>query len=421
MPIPHRWYTSGTANGIKALQLLQPGYTQDQMFSNPFLSQLKRFSVLRFMDWGRTTGSPVTSWAGRALLTDAQWTLDKGVPLEAIFELGNTLSMDVWVCIPHAAGDEYATSLGQLIKSHPLKAGLSVFIEYSNEVWNWQFPQAQYNLQQAKVEVAGNPESPLNYDNTSNVYYWGYRRVALRLYQLSNAIRKVVGADVALRPVLAGQVGGVQIQLGLDMIAAVFGPPSSFLSAIAIAPYFSLGPDRGKPGLTEAQVLADLKNQSMAQVPEHSGPSALREAATLAAWYGLELRGYEGGPDTFGPDNIPAKKAANLDAAFEPIAASYLNNWLALGAGPLNWFTAGAGSYGSQYGDWPLTDCMRNQDTPKIRAIDRVLAMGTVPVTVGHPVTKGSVVNATETVPRQLPGHGCAFGPVLCGFDSGEY
>ena len=34
-----------------------------------------------------------------------------------------------------------------------LNSGLNVYLEYSNEVWNWQFQQANWNLAEAQKEV----------------------------------------------------------------------------------------------------------------------------------------------------------------------------------------------------------------------------------------------------------------------------
>ena len=45
-----------------------------QPFNEVFLSRLAPFSTLRFMDWGKTNGSPVVEWADRAQLSDVNYT-----------------------------------------------------------------------------------------------------------------------------------------------------------------------------------------------------------------------------------------------------------------------------------------------------------------------------------------------------------
>ena len=53
---------------------------------------------------------------------------------------------------------------------------LFIYFEYANEVWNWQFEVATYNLHtaNASVLVHGDPNR-LNYDNCSNTGYWAWR------------------------------------------------------------------------------------------------------------------------------------------------------------------------------------------------------------------------------------------------------
>jgi hypothetical protein len=66
----------------------------------------------------------------------------------------------------------------------------------------------------------------------------------------------------------------------------------------------------------------------------------------------VEMLAYEGGPDTFGPNSIQAKKAATLDPKMTPIVAKFLNDWYAAGGGLFNWFTFISTGYDSQYGTW---------------------------------------------------------------------
>jgi len=86
----------------------------------------------------------------------------------------------------------------------------------------------------------------------------------------------------------------------------------------------------------------------------------------LATWYGLEMRGYEGGPDTFGPNGVLAKSTATYDPRMTDLVIKYLDLWVSYGFGPLNWFSAGASSYNTQYGTWALTEDMNNFKVPKI-------------------------------------------------------
>ena len=63
-----------------------------------------------------------------------------------MIELANQTHKDVWICVPHAADEAYVAQMAALFKNG-LDPELTVYLEYSNEVWNWIFGQAQYNDQ----------------------------------------------------------------------------------------------------------------------------------------------------------------------------------------------------------------------------------------------------------------------------------
>jgi len=119
------------------------------------------------------------------------------------------------------------------------------------------------------------------------------------------------------------------------------------------------------------------------------------------AWYGLEMRGYEGGPDTFGPNGIKAKASATMDPRMKTLVISYLTYWYSYGFGPINWFVAGADNYDSQYGTWALTTDMKNLNVPKIEGIDAVRTSPPPPLAVGFLLP--AVVNATMFVGHPVP------------------
>ena len=74
-----------------------------------------------------------------------------GVAVEILIQLANLTQTDPWFCMPHRATPEYVTNFAQLVKAK-LDPKLKVYVEYSNEVWNWQFQQAGWMLQS---KVAG--------------------------------------------------------------------------------------------------------------------------------------------------------------------------------------------------------------------------------------------------------------------------
>ncbi|MFN0201691.1 MAG: PKD domain-containing protein, partial [Bacteroidia bacterium] len=114
------------------------------LFNQTFLSRLSPFKALRFMDWGHTNGSPHVSWANRAKPTMRTYGTVRGVPYEMMIALGNQTQKDIWVCVPHLADSNYIAEMAKLFRDN-LDPKLTIYLEYSNEVWNWIFSQAIYN------------------------------------------------------------------------------------------------------------------------------------------------------------------------------------------------------------------------------------------------------------------------------------
>jgi len=351
--------TSAVAN----LTITRADNTNPTSTFNPaFLKALSPFSgVIRFMDWGATNDNPTSTWNQRPKVTDATWT-KVGVPYEIMIELGNTLHRDIWINVPHMADDEYVTNLATLVKQN-LDPNLNVFVEYSNEVWNWEFAQATWNLDAAEAEVKQNPNSPLAYDNTTNIYYWGWRRIALRAKQVSDLFASVWGQAAItnrVRPILATQFSyPFVLQTGLDMLNYTYGDISKYIYATAGAPYFNLGPYNGVTNLTVPQGLQALQNSV------NGMESTYEVHLVLSRTHGLKFVGYEGGIDTSGPNDLPVKEQINLDPGLAPIMLNYFNTWFGLGFENFNWYVCDATQQDSQYGAWGMLDDINNLTTVK--------------------------------------------------------
>jgi len=191
---------------------------------------------------------------------------------------------------------------------------------------------------------------------------------------------------------------------GLWYIEAVYGKPNKYFYAIAGAPYFNLGAGTTIDGLTTQQVL-DYLNTSVNEMAVSTGIGSdnyLAQHTAWAGWYGLKVLGYEGGPDTFGPTSIEAKKNATFDPQMEGIVVNYLNTWYNYGFAPLNWFVAGADDYDTQYGTWGVLENMHDFDVPKLRGIDDVRTGAHPPVTIGSTIPSLGY-NATQWVGHPNP------------------
>ncbi len=266
--------------GVTNVQLIRPRTAPNghawwnkptQLYTTPFLTLLKPYAALRTMGFENTNGSPVIDWSARTLTQSATQQSPAGVAWEYVFALANQLKKDVWINIPDQATDAYVASLAALT-AKLVDPSLHVYVEYSNEVWNYSFPQAARNQAAAEAEVQANPNSPLAWqcsDFNSCDYVWGERRVGERTVQIAQAFQAAFGTNAGmLRPVYATQLGQTYfLSLTLPMIANFWGPPANYIYGVAQAPYWT--GDNALGGLSRTQ---ELRRLSHAQTP----PGAIR-------------------------------------------------------------------------------------------------------------------------------------------------
>ncbi len=135
---------SNPNNPVRNLRLWMPGFENaDSSFHPLYIERLKPFSVIRFMDWMRTNTSDIVTWSQRPKHTYYSQGVGDGVALEYMIELCNELGADPWFCMPHLADDNYVRQFAQQVKQS-LRPDLNVYVEWSNEVWNSQFPQHKW-------------------------------------------------------------------------------------------------------------------------------------------------------------------------------------------------------------------------------------------------------------------------------------
>ncbi|MFC6584908.1 hypothetical protein [Sulfitobacter aestuariivivens] len=111
------------------------------VFNPAWTAKVGQLRLLRFMDWMQTNNSTQSVWADRPRPADV--TYQGGVPAEVMIALANELEKDVWFNMPHLADDAYVRAFATLVRD-TLDPELEAYVEFSNEVWNWQFGQARW-------------------------------------------------------------------------------------------------------------------------------------------------------------------------------------------------------------------------------------------------------------------------------------
>lgn len=144
--------SSAPNNHIRNIRLLRLADENINLTTNPFyqgfIDKIAPFKMLRFMDWGHTNSNPAVEWSDRSTTAYFTYATPTGVPYETMVQLANQTQKDVWICVPHAANDDYIQQMATFFRDN-LNPNLNIYLEYSNEVWNWIFPQSHYNVETA--------------------------------------------------------------------------------------------------------------------------------------------------------------------------------------------------------------------------------------------------------------------------------
>lgn len=370
--------SAASGSGITQLRLLRPGVAPGSRdtFTPEFLRSLKPFTVLRYMDWLDTNHNPgyygdpghhALEWSARRLPADATQQSDGrayGVAWEYVVQLANRTGKDLWINIPVAATDDYVVQLARLLK-RSLAPGLKIYVEHSNEVWNFGFPQYIYN-KLAAVDEVGRGGSPLQNDGSKDQEEWARRRHAKRLVEIGNLFRKEFGESGTggrIRPVYASWVINPDSYYArvLAWVEKTYGPPRQLFYGIAGAAYYNA--QKAPPAASPEQVLEAMRAASIAN-RKH-----LQAIQQIADRYALRHCQYEVGPDTGGGkvENVGNRILANRLPGMKDVVLEDARNWFAQG-GDLYMYFSHCSAY-SRYGCWGLSDDIADLNTPKWQAI----------------------------------------------------
>jgi hypothetical protein len=357
---------------------------ETQPFYSEFLNKISSFNSLRFMDWGATNASPHVQWQNRAKVSQKTYAGEKGVPYERMIQLANIAHKNVWVCVPHAADDNYITKMAQLFRDS-LNPSLTVYLEYSNEVWNWMFLQAHYNDQ----------------TKPSNLSYGeAYSEKAKHVFQIwhdvfsirKNQVKRVLGLQ-----------GGYN-SLNELILSQIKQSEWDYAS-----PTFYYGLDHGNTGnpvLNASSTPLDVLQNSANAF--HDFAPYIHQDYRNTHLFGKPVINYEGGQH-FTNFTQPPYLQAMYDAQVLPQMYNLYDNVLdsirLWGSKMAMAFTL-ASAKESIYGSWGhLEDIDQDtaaQPTPKYRALMNNMAHTPVPVIGGNIVSGNNLVNSNFYVQNPI-------------------
>ena len=337
--------TSAT-NPVRNVRVLWPGTEatyRTQPFNPVFLAKIAPFSLLRFMDWGATNGSPVVEWADRAHVSDVTYATTAGVPIEVMIDLANWLHVDPWFCVPHQASDDYVRQFATLLHER-LDPTLHPHIEYSNEVWNTGFAQTTWANQKSQQLGLASPFGQ------PAIWY------ARRSVQIFKIVQSVYGADSGrIVRVLAGQAAWD------NFLTHVLADQDTAANAdvMAVAPYFNAAAagDPVQVATTLTLTSDQIVDQMLANV-RGDIKTWMTTNAALAKKYKLTLKAYESGAGDsssyFPADKVDAMTAlftaAHNNPRMKDVYDEYYSQWVAAGGQTMNQYNDVGGW--SKWGLW---------------------------------------------------------------------
>lgn len=199
------------------------------LFNPDWLARIRGVRLLRFMDWMATNNSAIAQVEDLPRADDYTWAR-RGVPLGVIAALANALGADPWINVPHLADDGLVAGMARTMAG-ALDPGRRLWLEYSNEVWNWQFTQATWADEQARARW-----------NAQDAWVQFY---ALRAAQVMRLCAEAAGPGLRLHRVIATQTGWRGLEgdiLDPPLVRAEGGEtPARAFDAYAITGYFSGG------------------------------------------------------------------------------------------------------------------------------------------------------------------------------------
>jgi hypothetical protein len=363
--------TNNYIRNIRVLpEALESSYTSGNAgyFNPTWLQRIAPFSTVRFMDWMKTNVSNQTNWSDRPTLDDTRWSTNKGVPVEVMVSLSNKGNFNPWFNMPHLASDDYVRQFAQYVKDN-LAPNKKVYVEYTNEAWNWLFPQTTWiGIRAKECQLTG--------------FKWFARRTA----EVINIWKQVFGKDShRVVGVLATQAANSWLgTTALNYLKAI--EMLNAIDAIAIGPYFG-----GYIGNFQYanQVLAwtldslfeelliggVLKNKNNRHVAPGGAlklvKTRIRSHSELANNFNLKLLAYE-----FGQHLVPSSKAiselfiiANRDPRMGEIYQQIIEFWRTLGdLGDLACHYNDISSP-SKYGSWGALEHLEDTDNYKFKAL----------------------------------------------------
>jgi hypothetical protein len=286
------------------------------------------------------------------------------VNLATIASLCNAIHANAWICVPHKASDALVNRFATYLRDH-LASDLKVYVEYSNECWNWIFSQTAYCHDQGVA---------LGLDSDEWVAWMKfYAKRSAEIHALFDAAFGA-GSSRVVRLVAWQSFNAYQCNQVLGYYKTYRGREAD---ALAVAPYFGGGLGTSDTGALYADEVVgwsldklfthlDPTNSSQLSGGKDEGnlkqiKAVIESDAAIAKSHGVPLIAYEAGQHLVGVGSWMNNTTltnlfigANRDPRMGAMYTKYLDIWRAAGGRELMLY-ASSGSH-SKYGSWAIKE-----------------------------------------------------------------
>jgi len=414
-----QWFSFNATPPVSNVHVMAPSseVPAGSMFMKDFITRMQPFSTIRFMDPLNTNGNLVKDWSERTWPAGgSRGNTPQGMAYEDIIALANETGADIWINVPALATDDYVCRMARLFRygeqgdmsnsacstsapagtatTAPLNTKSKLYVEYSNEVWNWGFQQIEdiycmvwgmpdqttngkhcdVTAPTSTIGAAALADTSLPWTN-SNTYNKATEFTLVLVKRVSDEFRAVFGCSSGTGcqvqiPMNVQAAYAAEVDPGFSFLKQAYGSTSA-IDFMAVAPYF--GFDSGDDSSVDA-LFGDITGSILASTPDAGNGNAIVNWLTgdlaEANKYGLPLVAYEGGQGlaSASENTIAAQSDPRMYAAYQ----TYFSLWDKLvGRDHLFNHFDYVGTYGS-YGSW---GALVNQTDPGSQKWDALMSV----------------------------------------------
>ena len=283
---------------------------KSEVFSAELLESLKPFTTLRFLDWSGVNGNPKdVTWAKRTRADSInQGTAPLGVAIEHMIALANRVDADPWFNVHWNADEDYVRRMAQMVHDG-VPAHRHVYVELSNEVWNYSFGQTH----QAQAEGLAEGLAPGDGFKSALLRHAEKTRWVMRIW--ADVFKDRPGQLVRVVATQGSNPWTTEVEVGEAKLA-----PD--VDAVAIAPYFGNDTLTLNKGVTDTAVLLSALGRDMDRVMN----DWTQKNADIARKYGLRMIAYEAGQHLIDGD-VGAMAAVNRSEGMYDLYKRYIADW----------------------------------------------------------------------------------------------